>query len=66
MKSTLLRKMWADYDPTVERSCKVVVYANKTEQLSNRPDLEPIPVVVVSRDLWRRLLVKPKRKGRHE
>lgn len=51
----LVRCMWADYDPMADRSSKVVVYNSKADQRANRPDLVPIPVMVVHRDLWRRL-----------
>ena len=56
----LVRRMWADYDPMAERDTKLVVYHSKADQRSNRPDLNPIPVMVVHRDVWRRLCQKNK------
>lgn len=39
------RLMWADYDPTCKHM-PIAVYATKADQRGNRPELEPIRVLV--------------------
>lgn len=43
MKPTL---MWADHDPK-DRQTPIAIYATKTEQRSNRPDLKAVRVLVM-------------------
>lgn len=43
--SPLLR--WADYDSEYKGNNRFQVYATKADQRGNRPDLKPIPVLVV-------------------
>lgn len=43
------RIMWADIDPE-DRETPVVIYATKTEQRMNRPDLKAIKVIVTPFD----------------
>lgn len=40
------RQMWADYDPEYKTD-SLVIYETKGDQRSNRPDLKPIPVLVI-------------------
>ncbi len=40
------QQMWADYDPECKTD-SLVVYTRKSDQRSNRPDLKPIPVLVI-------------------
>lgn len=45
----LPRKMWADIDPHSKEQ-PVVIYATKKDQRGCRPDLKPIPVLVLDRN----------------
>lgn len=48
-RDALPRVMWADCDPDSKLD-PVVIYPTRNEQRGNRPDLKPVPVLVVSLD----------------
>ncbi len=51
-REALPRIMWADVDPEYVGATAVSIYGTKADQRGNRPDLKPVPVVVIElRDL---------------